>query len=61
MRPGWMPGKKPGEKGWKNPLVPLFGTSLFFVDMSVVFGFLDMGLSENSVPPHPMVNDHYPY
>ena len=21
----------------------------------------DMGLSENSVPLHPMVNDHYPY
>ena len=23
--------------------------------------FLYMGLSENSVPLHPMVNDHYPY
>ena len=22
---------------------------------------LDLGLSENSVPLHPMVNDHYPY
>ena len=24
-------------------------------------GTPDMGLSENSVPLHPMVNDHYPY
>ena len=24
-------------------------------------GFGEMGLSENSVPLHPMVNDHYPY
>ena len=23
--------------------------------------FLDMGVSENSVPLNPMVNDHYPY
>ena len=23
--------------------------------------YLHMGLSENSVPLHPMVNDHYPY
>jgi hypothetical protein len=23
--------------------------------------FSNMGLSENSVPLHPMVNDHYPY
>ena len=23
--------------------------------------FRNMGLSENSVPLHPMVNDHYPY
>ena len=22
---------------------------------------MNMGLSENSVPLHPMVNDHYPY
>ena len=22
---------------------------------------LDLGLSENNVPLHPMVNDHYPY
>ena len=25
------------------------------------FGETNMGLSENSVPLHPMVNDHYPY
>ena len=24
-------------------------------------GFLQMGVSENSVPLNPMVNDHYPY
>ena len=24
-------------------------------------GPVEMGLSENSVPLHPMVNDHYPY
>ena len=22
---------------------------------------IEMGVSENSVPLHPMVNDHYPY
>ena len=27
----------------------------------VTFAVLEMGLSENSVPLHPMVNDHYPY
>ena len=31
---------------------PLFNLQLCFVHM---------GLSENSVPLHPMVNDHYPY
>ena len=28
---------------------------------SMMFKEHDMGLSENSVPLHPMVNDHYPY
>ena len=28
---------------------------------SEFFSWKTMGLSENSVPLHPMVNDHYPY
>ena len=28
---------------------------------SWVFIIVYMGVSENSVPLHPMVNDHYPY
>ena len=27
----------------------------------ILWTHLNMGLSENSVPLHPMVNDHYPY
>ena len=29
--------------------------------LSIHARLLDMGLSENSVPLHPMVDDHYPY
>ena len=28
---------------------------------NVGYVYVYMGLSENSVPLHPMVNDHYPY
>ena len=31
-----------------------------FDDTGVYMG-IHMGLSENSAPLHPMVNDHYPY
>ena len=26
-----------------------------------IYIYMEMGLSENSVPLNPMVNDHYPY
>ena len=38
---------------WDSPSTSFWGTH--------IAGNLHMGLSENSVPLHPMVNDHYPY
>jgi hypothetical protein len=33
----------------------------YWTSRYVFFLCVDMGLSENSVPLNPMVNDHYPY
>ena len=33
---------------------------VFYLQQNGVVGY-NMGLSENSVPLNPMVNDHYPY
>ena len=35
--------------------------NLLHIWLKVCHQFIDLGLSENSVALHPMVNDHYPY
>ena len=39
---------------WNNPMCGM-------INDNPIYNILYMGLSENSVPLHPMVNDHYPY
>ena len=42
---------------WLKPLVPAISAGQISLDPVAV----NASLSENSVPLHPMVNDHYPY
>ena len=42
--------------GWNKP-----PTSAGLSPFNPIFPWVYWGLSENSVPLHPMVNDHYPY
>ena len=43
--------------------IPNFQTNPYEILIEILVGnvYQYMGLSENSVPLHPMVNDHYPY
>ena len=42
-------------------MVAMFDAENIFHHIPSFIQFIHMGLSENSVPLHPMVNDHYPY
>ena len=37
------------------------GSTSIFGENLAIYWNMNMGLSENSVPLNPMVNDHYPY
>ena len=37
------------------------GALLKIIHLNLDFPYKHMGVSENSVPLNPMVNDHYPY
>ena len=46
---------------FSHSLLPLLPAPSFGVICYLVGSKTDIGVSENSVPLHPMVNDHYPY
>ena len=56
---GWAP-VCPGDVDVTDPMDPN-GTFGNMQQLHALNCSSDMGLSENSVPLHPMVNNHYPY
>ena len=64
MKDAALGNAKDPAKGTKGRAMPCVGTSgywFYFIPIDAKDGATDMGLSENSVPLNPMVNDHYPY
>ena len=67
---GWGVNHRMGPECWMNQVVLCFCVSVcvsayihvyLHINVHIEYIYIYMGVSENSVPLNPMVNDHYPY